>query len=179
MKYLAYSVMCMLPLCGLAQDSTWVPVTYPAANCSWLMPGQPNLLDTLHVRMYSLEMDSTKSIAIHFVLEVLPDTSDGSLFDSAMAVEQDSLRAMAQVLLYVSGADLQAINDTSVGDVPALDMTYATPAASDPKGQVTRLRLIYHDRRFMTFAASAPKNRSTEVIALANAMCGTIQFDQP
>jgi hypothetical protein len=179
MKRLAILVSCLLPIWSMAQDSTWVPVYHPAAGCSWLMPGQPSMIDTLQVRMYSLEMDSTLGIAVHFVLGVSPDTAAAGIFKAAWEVEQDTLRAMAQVMLFVSGAELLAIADTTVGAVPALDLTMETSTEGEPEDQVTRLRLIYHDRRFMTFGVTAPKDRSLDVIALGNALHGTIQIDQP
>ncbi len=170
------SNLALLPLWGMAQDSTWVPVSHPAAGCSWQMPGQPAMLDTLQVRMYALDLDSTLGVAVHFILDVSPDTLATGLFQAALDVEQDTLRAMAQVMLLVSGAELQAITDTTIGSIPALDLTMATPAGDGAEDQVTRLRLIYHDRRLMSFGVIAPKSRSLHAIALGNALHGTIQL---
>jgi hypothetical protein len=179
MRRLAEFGLFLLPMLSMAQDSTWVPVSHPAAGCSWLMPGEPSMFDTLQVRMYNLEVDSTLGITVHFILGVSPDTVSYGLFKAAWDVEHDTLRAMAQVLLFASGSELLSVTDTTLGVIPVLDLTMATPAEGEPEDQMTRLRLIYHHRRFMTFGVTAPKDRSLEVISLGNALHGTIAIDQP
>ncbi len=85
------------------------------------MPAPPTVVDTLGVRMYSLELDSSKAVSVHFMQGIMPDTISGSLFKAAFDVEGDTLRAMAQVMLAVSYGELLAISASVINDIPYLD----------------------------------------------------------
>lgn len=179
MRHLILATAMLSMLTVRAQDSSWVHVSYPAYDCSWQMPGAPTMLDTLGVRMYSLELDSNMAIAVHFMQDVMPDTTLGSLYQAAFDVEGDTLRAMAQVMLFLTGSELLAITDTTIGEVSALDLTFGTPVEAEPVEQLTRFRIIFHERKFMTFTVTGPKFRSLDVIALGNALCDTIHIAEP
>ena len=162
-----------------AQDSTWVHVSYPAYDCSWQMPDTPTMLDTLGVRMYSLELDSTMAITVHFIQDVLPDTTLGSLYQAAYDVEGDTLRAMAQVMLVLSYGELLAIADTVVNGVPSLDLSFAVQEHEEAEPQLIHARLYYWKQRFITFSVTAAYRDATEATLLAEGLRSTIQITAP
>lgn len=161
-----------------AQDSTWVSLSYPEFDCSWQMPSQPTVLDTLNVRMYALELDSGMAITVHFIQDVVPDTSAGSLYQAAFDVEGDTLRAMAQVMLATSNGALLSIADTSNGVWPALDMALGT-LHEPAQESLTVIRMYYYQRRFITAGLHVPKNRELEGLAMMSALRSTFQLLQP
>ena len=137
------------------------------------------MLDTLGVRMYSLELDSSMAIAVHFIKGVLPDTTFGSLYQAAFDVEGDTLRAMAQVMLAVSYGELLAIADTVVNGVPSLDLAFAVQEQEDAEPQLLHARLYYWNRRFITFSVTAPYRYGTEAALMAEDLRNTIQISAP
>lgn len=179
MRHLILAAALLSMLSVRAQDSTWVHVSYPAYDCSWQMPDTPTMLDTLGVRMYALELDSSMAISVHFIQDVFPDTTLGSLYQAAFDVEGDTLRAMAQVMLAVSYGELLAIADTVASAIPALDLTIKLPVEGVLEHQVIQLRIMFYARRFMTFAVAGPETRSHDVVDLGNALHGTIHIYQP
>ena len=154
-----------------------VPVLFPCGL--WhvhVMPNTPTMLDTLGVRLYALELDSSMAIAVHFIQDVLPDTTLGSLYQSAFDVEGDTLRAMAQVMLAVSYGELLAIADTVVNGVPHLDLAFAVQEQEDAEPQLLHARLYYWNRRFITFSVTAAYRDATEVAMLAQELRSTIHI---
>lgn len=137
------------------------------------------MLDTLGVRMYSLELDSGMAIAVHFIQDVLPDTAFGSLYQAAFDVEGDTLRAMAQVMLAVSFGELLAITDTVVNGVPSLDLSFAVQEHEEVVPQLMHARLYFWNRRFITFSVTAAYRDATEALLLAEGLRSTIQISAP
>jgi len=179
MRHLILATAMLSMVTVRAQDSSWVHVSYPAYDCSWQMPGAPTMLDTLGVRMYSLELDSSMAIAVHFIQDVLPDTTLGSLYQAAFDVEGDTLRAMAQVMLAVSYGELLAIADTVVNGVAHLDLAFAVQEQEDAEPQLLHARLYYWNRRFITFSVTAPYRYGTEAALMAEDLRNTIQISAP
>jgi hypothetical protein len=179
MRYVILASAMLSMLTMRAQDSTWVHVSYTAYGCTWQMPGTPTMLDTLGVRMYSLELDSGMAIAVHFIEDVLPDTSMGSLYKAAFDVEGDTLRAMAQVMLAVSLGELLAIADTVVNGVPSLDLSFAVQEYEDAEPQLMHTRLYYWNRRFITFSVTAANRHASESALLAEGFRSTIHISAP
>lgn len=164
----------LLPaLCG-AQDSTWVLVSNSTAQCEWLLPQPPTILDTLNVEMYALSVDSTLGVTVHVIENAMPDTASLSLFGQALAVEGDTLRAMAHVMITASAARLLAISDTTIQTVPVLDFAIGHPTDGLGKEEVSFLRLIYRDRKFLCFAVSAPEERTGDAHSLRIAVWNSI-----
>lgn len=161
-----------------AQDSSWVSLSYPEFGFAWQMPAQPTILDTLNVRMYALELDSGMAVTVHFIKDVLPDTSAGSLYQAAFDVEGDTLRAMAQVMLATANGALLSIADTSNGAWPALDMVFGI-MQEPAEESLTIIRMYYYQRRFITAGLHVPKNRELEGLAIMSALRSTIQLLQP
>lgn len=170
---------CFALVMGRAQDSSWVELGYPAYGCTWQMPGQPTMVDTLGVRMYALELDSSLAITVHFIQEVLPDTSAGSLYQAAFDVEGDTLRAMAQVMLAISYGDLLAIADPVIQGVPYLDLSFGLQEHEEEEPRLVHTRLYYWNRRFITFSVTAAYRDATEAALLAEGLRSTIQIAAP
>jgi len=171
-----FGCVLLLPqlLCG--QNNTWTTLSYPQAGCAWQMPSAPSYLDSLGVRMYSLELDTAVGITVHFVLDMAPDITADGPFMAAFDVEGDTLRAMAQLMLLTSGAELVAISDTLLGAVAVLDMVTSTPLDLDGNATISRLRLVYDHKRFMSFLVLGPSTRSSEIQSYAAGMNSSLNI---
>lgn len=174
MRHALMLFACAAALTCRAQDSTWVNLSYPEFGCSWQMPGQPTILDTLNVRMYALELDSGMAITLHFIKDVVPDTSSGSLYQAAFDVEGDTLRAMAQVMLGVSQGELLAISDSEIQGVPYLDILYER--VDQEFSAIMDVRLYYWKQRFISFGFSGSVAQGAAISSLASISKGQIQI---
>jgi len=172
-------IACVLAVLCRAQDSTWVSLSYPEFGCTWQMPAQPTILDTLNVRMYALELDSGMAITVHFIKDVVPDTTAGSLYQAAFDVEGDTLRAMAQVMLATSNGQLVAISDSIMNGVPFLDLSMAMQEHVEIEPQLMHLRLYCWKGRFSSFGVTAANRHSTALLSLAVALRTTISIVAP
>lgn len=174
MRRLIFSFMATASLACSAQDSTWVSLSYPEFGCSWQMPAQPTIPDTLNVRIYALELDSGMAITVHFIKDVLPDTSAGSLYQAAFDVEGDTLRAMAQVMLGVSQGELLAIADSATQGIPYLDIALAL--VQQEFNALLDFRLFYWKQRFISFCVSGSVAQRATVRNLASIITNQIQL---
>lgn len=164
---------------GQAQDSTWFDLSYPEFSCAWQMPAVPTVRDTLNVRVYALEVDSAMAVTAVFMKEVVPDTTSGSLYQAAFDVEDDTLRAMAQVMLQLTKGELMAIDDSTTNGVPYLNLVFSVQENEEEVATVIFSRMLYTHKRYMTFTIGCPQPQVTIGSALAEAVWSTISATTP
>lgn len=163
-----------------AQPPAWEQVQYAPASCTVSFPGMPTYVDTLGVRMYSYEMDSTYALTAHFMRNVFTDPGPSSLMKSAMTVEQDSLRGIAQVLRSTTNAQVLAISDHKAnGQRDALDITLRYPDMATNGTPLAYTRLVYEDGIFMAFTVSGWEADTTQLSLVRAQYFGSINIPAP
>jgi hypothetical protein len=138
---------------------TWVPVTNSVSSYSFSLPGSPLVVDSMPLKFYAYKLDSLIAFQVHEMDNAVLDSTlndENTVLRSAIdQTSGDTLRAIAKMILLISGADLLSVEDVNLSSGrKALDLGLQYSNLPPDGHKVTYIRLFYSKKVFLTFTVT-------------------------
>lgn len=161
---------------GFSQ-SGWYQWSDSATQSSFKFPVTPIITDTLHTRMYNGSVDSLLGIQVHLFDSAYFDASEPLLAEALSANIGDTLRAIAQLALFATHADLLALEDIVINDRAGLELGMEYPELQSNIPTLTFMRYFILGNQFLCFSITGSKDDLPRFLDHKEAFFDAISFD--
>ena len=151
----------------------WLEIKFDS-TFTFSLPTGYLILDTLHVKMASFEVDSLLGMQAHFMDSAYLNPSDELLNVAYAKHPNDTLRAIADLILFASNSELTAISDTMVQSKPGLEVgiRYLTMTTDEPLHSF--VLFFYEHGKFWSFTITGAESDLPRFLEYKNAFFGSV-----
>lgn len=162
----------------IAIAQNWLNYTDNPAHISFQFPtqSQPAYDDSSKLRMYASVVDSLLGMQVHVYDSAYLDPQDSLLSEALYQTQNDSLRAIAKLILLSTNSELTAINNITINGKTGLEigLRYLDLASDIPTFTFMRLFLI--DHKFITFTISGSEDDLIRLTGYKSTFFNSIAF---
>jgi len=160
---------------------TWVPVINTVSNYSFSLPSSPLVVDSMPLKFYAYKLDSLIAFQVHQMNNAVLDSTlndENTVLRSAIdQTSGDTLRAIAKMIVLISGADLLSVEDVSLSSGrKALDIGIQFSNLPPDGHKVTYIRLFYSQKIFLTFTITGVTDDLVRFINFKNQFFNSISY---
>ncbi len=112
----------ILPRLLYSQPANWILITDNNTGIEFSAPNNTAKFDSLYTTLYGAEIDSTQAVQVHIFRNANITTSD-LVFNEALAEENnDTLRAIARIILLTTDSELTEIEEVNTNGIRGLEV---------------------------------------------------------
>jgi len=107
---------------GICQSTNWTTITDKETGISFSSPDNTDSYDTDELKLFAAEISSSEAVQVHICKDAEFNVSD-SVYQEALAQENnDSLRAMARMILLTSNSELTSIEEITTNGERGIEL---------------------------------------------------------
>lgn len=154
----------------------WVSVTDTTLRVQFDLPVAPTLVDSLHTTQYFGGVDTLLTIQVFVFDSAYFDAGDVLLQTALQQNAGDTLRAIAQLLLFATNSELVSINDLMINGRNGLEVgiNYLTLTTEVPT--LTFIQYFLFDNKLALFSIAGSKDDIPRLIAYRGTFFSSINF---
>lgn len=154
----------------------WQQVTIPRVRAKFLLPVAPIVTDTLLTTMYNGSVDSLLGIQVHVFDSASFNANDEFLVQALGDNGGDTLRAIAQLTVFVTHAELTALKDTTVNNRRCLEIGLEYPELQSNIPTLMAMRYFILGSRFLCFTITGSKDDLPRFLSYKEQFFNAISF---
>jgi hypothetical protein len=161
---------------GSNAQTNWTLVNDTMATVSFLLPVSHEVYDTLHTTLYNCTVDSLLSLQMYYFDSAYFDSTEVLLQQVLAQNNNDTLRAIAQLILFATNSELLSIEDISSGLRSGLEtgIDYLTLQSDVPT--LGFMRYYLFDGKFIVFSISGSKEDIPRLTSYKSIFFNSIKF---
>jgi hypothetical protein len=140
-------------------SQNWNIINKLSPDYHYSLPGNPNMLDTLNVRMAYFKMDSTIVFQVMEFKDTPLDTANAIFDNNLVQTNNDTLMALAQTVSATSNSSITSFqNINSFEGYKGLEITTNRSLGQSGEILISYTRFFYNIHTLLYFTISAKQN---------------------
>jgi len=175
---LSQVLLCFIFLAASTNASAqgWVTIENEAVKVRFDLPSDPAIADSLHLTLYNGSVDSLLTLQVHVFDSAYLNTEEELLSVALQENEGDTLRAIAQLILFATNSELLNIEDINVNERNGLEMgiNYLTLISDVPT--FTFMRYFLFNNKFIVFSIAGSQDDVPRLLSYKDTFFNSINF---
>lgn len=152
--YLTFIIILVFNTANAQNGNTWQLIDDLENGISFSVTENPEIYDTLGVKMYSSPIDSILSLQVH-ICDFVGFDPNNPLFENELERQNgDTLRTIASLIVLSTNSEISSIENVQKNAISGIELgiTYKTLAANSPIHTI--LQYFIYDQKFVSFTIS-------------------------
>lgn len=174
---LIYFILVLISSKGICQSTNWTIITDSETGIEFSSPENTARFDSLYTTLYGAEIDSTEAVQVHIFRNASITNSD-TVFSEALALENnDTLRAIARLMLLASDSELTAIQEITTNGIRGLEVGITYKSLQTETPYYTFVRYYLMDGNFISFTWTGIETSLKSAGGTKDSFFNSVNFD--
>ncbi len=163
---------------SFSQAPNWVAIndTTSIIDYGFSSPGNPELMDTLGLKVYSYALDTVIGFQVLELKYPPCDSTNISFTDALQQTSGDTLAALSSVLFATSNSVILSSHTVNQNGLSALEINFKYNILNQGRVVVSYERLYYRKDLLLTFTITGFESDQTNLDAIKNEFFNSISF---
>ena len=174
-KIIIITLFFILSFQGHAQN--WVITNDIINGLEFSTPIAPVFYDTLNTSLYTVTLDSLLALQVHIFTDAQFNVSDTIFNEVLRQEENDTLRAIAKMILLVTNSEATEVQSVSTDSINGLEIgiSYKTLASNTPF--FSFIQYYLHNSKFISFSATGAERDIERLVLTKNYFFESIKIE--
>jgi hypothetical protein len=150
-KIMIYLILGLISTNVISQSTNWKVITDPETGIEFSSPDNTARFDSLYTTLYGGEIDTTEAVQVHIFRNANITNSDPVFNEALIQENNDTLRAIARLMLLASDSDLTAIQEITTNGIKGLEIGITYKSLQSETPYHTFVRYYMMDGNFISF----------------------------
>jgi len=162
---------------GYSQPSGWTIITDPETGIEFSSPQNTARFDSLYTTLYGGEIDSTEAVQVHIFRNASITNADPVFNEALLQESNDTLRAIARLMLLASDSELTAIQEVYTNGIRGMEVgiTYTSLQTEIPYHTFVRYYLM--NGNFLSFTWTGIETNLKSTVGTRDSFFNSVNLD--